>query len=100
MSVHIEDLASAVYFYAPGDSYEAGSEPAAVGSLARKEHGEVEVLSTKGELSLPNLRELVRQLTDRGVHRLHIKRRKGHRVPMGKLVKSEKAFDYYVVDLA
>lgn len=100
MSVHIEDLASAIYFYAPGESYAAGSEPSAIASMSRREHGEVEILATKGDLTLTNLRELVRQLTARGVHRLHIKRRKGHRVPMGRCVKSDKAFDYYQVDLA
>lgn len=100
MTVHIEDLAGAIYFYAPGDSYAAGSEPVATGSLARVAHGEAEVLATLGELSRQNLRELVRQLKDRGYHRLHIKRRRGRRVPLGKRVRSDQAFDYYQVDLA
>lgn len=99
MSVHIETLSSAVYFYAPGDSYDKASPVQAIGVLLRKDHGEVEVMATHGELSVANLRELVVKLRGCGYTLMHVKRAKGHKVPLGQLVRRDERFDYYAVDL-
>lgn len=99
MSVHIEEIAAAAYFYRGGEGYENGDEPVALATLVRKDHGEIEVMATMGELSRHNLRELVAQLQARGYRCMHIKRARGRRVPLGRMVRSDQAFDYYVVDL-
>lgn len=99
MTCHIEDLSSAIYWFHPGQSYAAGDEPKTIGCIARKDHGEVEIMATKGELTKQDILACFDKLRERGVHRLHVKRRKGHRMPFGKKVRSDQSFDYYQVDL-
>lgn len=100
MSVHFENLSRLFRCYAPGDSYEAGSEPIAIGTVCRRDSGEVEIMATMGELCRQDLRDLIAHLRDDGVHTICIKRRSGHRVPFGHLVKSDGRFDTYELTIA
>jgi hypothetical protein len=98
--IHIEPMASAFYVYADGDSYEFGDEPQAIGSLCRTGSKRMEVMATKGELTRKDLRDLARELKEKGVRVIEVKRVRPHRVPLGKLVRSEGPFDIYEIDTA
>lgn len=100
MSVHIERLSSVAYFYAPGQSYDNADEPEAVATVCRTDHGAVEVMAAHGNLRRCNLREMINKIGRDGGHTIRIKRRFGHRVPFGHLVKSDGKFDIYEVTLA
>ncbi|TVO57547.1 hypothetical protein [Denitromonas halophila] len=97
MSVHFETLTRVFRCYAPGESFAAGAEPIAVGVVNRRDSGEVEVMATMGQLNRADLRDIVAGLGAEGVTRILIKRRRGHRVPLGRLVSSGDRFDIYEV---
>jgi len=95
VSVHFEVLSRVFRCYAEGESYEAGDEPIATGVVNRRDCGEVEIMATLGTLHRHDLRDLIAGLGDAGVTVIRIKRRKGHRVPLGRLVESTELFDIY-----
>lgn len=95
--IHIEHIASVIRVYRPGQSYAAGHEPKAVATVARTDHGAVEVMAAMGRLTRADMREIARNLATAGVRVLVIKRPKGRGVPGGRLVRSDGPFSYYEV---
>lgn len=95
MSVHFERLSTLFRCYAPGDSFEAGSEPICTGVVNRSDTGKVEIMAGVGNLTMADMRDIVTRQAEDGVHTIRIKRRKGHRVPCGRLVESTALFDIY-----
>lgn len=97
--IHIEHLTSVVRVYAPGASYEAGSEPCAVATLCRVDTRTVEVMAAMGRLTRTAMREIARSLAAAGVKVLVIKRAGKHRMPYGRLTKVHGPFHYYEIEV-
>lgn len=97
MTIHIEHLTSVVRIYAPGDSYDAGDEPIAVGTLCRTDVRKVEIMAAMGKLTRRAMRDIAQSLAADGVDTLVIKRAARHRMPYGKLIKAHGPFSYYEV---
>lgn len=98
MSIHIEHLTSVVRVYGPEESFEFGDEPVAVATLCRTDSRTVEIMAAKGRLARTDMRAIARALAAEGVRVLVIKRRKGHSVPGGRLVKTHGPFNYFEID--
>ena len=95
MTVHFENLARVFRCYAPGESFEDGSEPIAIGVVSRRDSGQVEIMATMGQLTRADLRELIAKLGEDGITTIRIKRQRGRHVPYGRLVEPGPLFDIY-----
>ena len=97
MSVNIEEIAAAAYFYRGGGDMKTAMSRWRSPRWCAQDHGEIGD-GHDGRAIAPQPAELVAQLQARGCY-MHIKRARGHRVPLGRMVQSDQTFDYYVVDL-
>lgn len=89
---------SAITVYAEGKSASAGDEYKTVLVLQREQ--DIGIIGpAKGELNIADLRALRRSLQLLGLRVLHIQRPRGHRVPMGTLLRHEGAFSWWEVPL-
>lgn len=98
--IHVEHLTSVVRVYDVGCSFEAGDEPRAVATLARADAGVIEVMAAMGKLTRADLRDIAMAAAAQGAHTLAVKRRRGHSVPLGRLVRTEGPFAFWTVEVS